>query len=192
MRIAPALALMLWAGVTLADEVVVMPEATPPGYPPLMGAADGRLGDKPVKWEFFDFSIGAFDASAWVDSDWTTKAVSFHLIGYVPKEPEEMRFRLRVLGGFGTAFHVGAAEAPVVEVLKGADIDGPRLTSQGHRAEVVIESIGPKQPDSYLRHVTGRISAHVCPKDWLFRSCKDISLRFDTDVQMGSEVPVKE
>lgn len=190
MRLAPALALMLWAGAALADEVVVMPEQPPPGYPPLLGAAKGNLGDKAVMWEFFDFSIGAFDASAWVDSDWTTKAVSFHLMGYVPKEPEEMRFRLHVTGDFGTVFQTGAAEAPLVEVLKGRDIDGPRLTSEGQRAEVVIESIGPKQPDSYLRHVTGRVSARVCPKDWLFRACKDIALRFDTEVQMGSEVPV--
>lgn len=192
MRIAPALALMLWAGVAQGQVTLEVTEELPPGYPPKLGAAQGTLGDKPVMWEFFDFSVGAFDASAWVDSDWNTKAVSFHLIGYVPDEPEEMRFRLRVVGGFGTAFHVGAAEAPVVEVLKGGDIDGPRLTSQGHPAEVVIESIGPKEENSYLRHVTGRISAHVCPKDWLFRSCKDISLRFETDVQMGSEVPVKE
>lgn len=192
MRLTPALALMLWAGVAQAQVTLEVPEQTPPVYPPLMGSAKGTLGDKPAMWEFFDFSVGAFDASAWVDSDWNTKAVSFHLIGYVPKEPQEMRFRLRVAGDFGKTFHTGAAEAPVVEVLKGKDIDGPRLTSEGQRAEVVIESIGPATPNSYLRHVTGRISARVCPKDWLFRSCKDISLRFDTDVQMGSEVPVKE
>jgi len=190
MRFAPALALMLWAGAALADEVVVMPEQPPPGYPPLLGAAKGTLGDKPVMWEFFDFSIGAFDASAWVDSDWTSKVVSFHLMGYTPGEPEDMRFRLHVTGDFGTVFHTGAAEAPLVEVLKGADTDGPRLTSEGQPVEVVIESIGPKEPDSYLRHVTGRVSARVCPKGWLFKSCKDIALRFDTEVQMGSEVPV--
>lgn len=192
MRIAPVLALMLWAGACLADEALEMPEMTPPGYPPLLGVANGTLGDDPVAWEFFDFSIGAFDASAWVDSDWTTKVVSFHLIGYVPKEPEEMRFRLKVSGDFGKTFHTGAAKAPLVEVLKGDDIEGPRLTSEGQRAEIVIESIGPKGEDSYLRHVTGRISARVCPKDWLFRSCKDIALTFETDVQMGSEVPVQE
>lgn len=190
MRLAPALALMLWAGAASATEVLVMPEQPPPGYPPLLGAAKGNLGDKAVAWEFYDFSIGAFDASAWVDSDWTSKVVSFHLMGYTPGEPEEMRFRLRVSGELGKVFQTGTAEAPLVEVLKGRDIDGPRLTSEGQRAEVVIESIGPKQPDSYLRHVTGRVSARVCPKDWLFKSCKDIALRFDTEVQMGSEVPV--
>lgn len=189
MRLAPALAMMLWAGVASAQVALEIPEETPPK----LGAAEGILGGKRVMWEFFDFSVGAFDASAWVDNDWTTKVVTFHLVGYAPNEPRERRFRLHVEGDFGMVFHTGAAEAPVVvEVLKGADFDGPRLTSEGHPAEVVIESIGPKEENSYLRHVTGRISARVCPKDWLFRSCKDISLRFDTDVQMGSEVPVTE
>ncbi len=192
MRFAPALALMLWAGVAPAQVVLEIPEETPPGYPPLLGAATGTLGYKPVGWEFYDFSVGAFDASAWVDSDWTTKVVSFHLMGYRPGNPKDRTFRLRVSGDFGTAFHPGAAEAPLVEVLKGADLDGPRMSSEGQRADVVIESIGPKTENSYLRHVTGRISARVCPKEWLFRSCKDISLRFETDVQMGSAVPVTE
>ena len=191
MRLAPALALIVWAGAAAAQEVGMTEADLPPGYPPKLGEASGNLGDKPAAWEFFDFSVGAFDASAWVDSDYDTKAVRFHLIGYAPGKPDDMRKRLRVQGDFGKAFHIGAAEMPLVEVVRGKDIDGPKLTSQGQQAEVVIESIGPLPENSYLRHVTGRLTARICPQDWPFKSCQDIALRFETDVQMGSDVAVK-
>lgn len=192
MRTAPALALMLWAGATLADEALVLPEQPPPGYPPKLGAVSGKLGSTAVAWEFFDFSIGAFDASAWVDRDWKSKVVSFHLMGYAPGQPKDKRFRLRVSSDFGQVFHTGAAEAPLVEVLRGDDVEGPRLTSRGQRAAVVIDSIGALPENSYLRPVTGHIDARLCPQDWLFKACHDISLRFDTKVQMGSDVAVND
>ena len=192
MRLAPALAMLLWAGAAAATEVLVLPEQPPPGYPPKLGAASGRLGQKAVAWEFFDFSIGAFDASAWVDSDWSSKAVTFHLMGFAPGDPDDKRFRLRVSGDFGQVFQAGAATAPLIEVLRGDDLAGPRLTSSGQRAEIVIESVGAQPENSYLRPVTGRIEARLCPKAWLFKSCQDMSLRFTTKVQIGSDMAVKD
>ena len=194
MRFAPALAVMLWAGAACAQEVAVeVPQVTedlPPGYPPKLGEAHGTLGKKSVAWEFFDFSIGAFDASAWVDSDWETKQVGLHLGGHTPGKPEDKKLRLRASGAFGAKLHVGAANDPLIEVLRGADADGPRLSSQGERAELVIESIGPKQDNSYLRHVTGHLSARLCPQNWPFKACQDIALDFASDVQFGSAAPV--
>ncbi|MES2433425.1 MAG: hypothetical protein V4586_06315 [Pseudomonadota bacterium] len=191
MRLAPALALLVWAGAIHAQEVPLTEADLPPGYPPKLGEASGQLGKKAVAWEFFDFSVGAFDASAWVDRDYETETVEFHLMGYAPGNPDDMRKRLRAQGDFGKAFHTGAAEAPLVEVLQGSDVDGPKLTSKGQQAEIVVESIGPLPENSYLRHVTGRLTARVCPQDWPFKSCQTIALRFDTDVQMGSDVAVK-
>jgi hypothetical protein len=183
-----ALALLIPAQGAFAQEE----EALPPGFPPKLGEISGQMGKKAVAWEFFDFSVGAFDASAWVDRDWETKAVTFHLIGYRPGKSKDMRNRLLVTGGFGKAFHTGKAAEPVrVSLVKGRDLDGPQLIAGGDRAEVVIDSIGPAQENSYLRHVTGRVSAEICPQDWPSRSCEKISLRFETDVQMGSDVPVK-
>lgn len=185
-----ALGLMIWAGAAAAQESAM---DLPEGYPPSMGGASGNLGKKPVVWEFFDFSIGAFDASAWVDQDWNSKLVSFKLLGYAPGAPDDMRFRLWVRGDFGKTFRTGAAEGEVeVSILRGRDTDGPQLSSEGQRVEVVVDSIGPATPNSYLRHVTGHIDARLCPKDWLFKSCQDLTLTFDTDVQMGSEVEVSE
>ena len=192
MRLTPALALMLWAGVAQAQVVLEVPEETPPGYPPFLGAISGTLGTEAVAWEFFDFSIGAFDASAWVERDYDGKDVELHLFGYPPGQPEDRRFRVYVEGLFGKSLAPGVAVAPLVEIYRGADREGPRLTSNGQRAEVVIDSIGPRQENSYLRHITGTVRARLCPKGWLLKSCQDIDLRFDTEVQMGSAVPVKE
>ena len=194
MRIAPALLLMLWAGAACAQYVALenpmTAEDLPPGYPPKLGEAHGKLGKKSVAWEFFDFSIGAFDASAWVDSDWETKQVTLHLGGHTPGKPDDKKQRLRASGAFGAKLHVGAASDPLIEVLRSDDLDGPRLSSKGQRAELVIESIGPAEENSYLRHVTGHLSARLCPKEWPFKACQDIALDFDTDVQIGSAVEV--
>jgi hypothetical protein len=190
MRIAPALALMLWAGVASSQVALEVHEDPGPGYPPKMGRISGTLAGKPVAWETYDFSIGAFDASAWADRDWETKAVTARLTGYKPGDPDEMRQRIHIRGGFGLALRTGAAEAPLVEILRGKDFDGPRLSSKGQRAEVVIDSIGPKVEGSYSRQVTGRASARLCPVEWLFKSCQDIEVTFDTQMQMGTEMAI--
>lgn len=161
-----------------------------PDYPPKMGEISGTMGGKPVAWETFDFSIGAFDASAWADSDWETKEVSAHLMGYRPGLPDDMRGRIFIEGDFGKTLRTGAALNPVVEYLRGDAIDGPRLSSAGQTVEFVIDSIGPKVEDSYSRRVTGHVTARLCPVDWPLKSCKDITLSFDTDMQLGSVLEV--
>lgn len=202
MRLTPALAMIVWAGVAaapvvlagaaLADVAMEGVEDPGPGYPPKMGEISGTLGGKPVAWETYDFSIGAFDASAWAESDWNSHVVSAHLIGYMPGKPQANRMRLRVDGTFGAVLHPGKAEAPVtVALVRGADFDGPRLSSEGQSAEFVIDSIGPKVPDSYSRHVTGHVTARLCPVNWPFRNCQDIRVSFETDMQVDSALPIR-
>lgn len=161
-----------------------------PDYPPKMGGITGTMGGKPMSWETFDFSIGAFDASAWADADWETKEVSARMMGYKPGLPDDLRGRIYIEGDFGKALRTGAALNPVVEIYRGDDRDGPRLTSEGQRAEFVIDSIGPKVEDSYSRRVTGHVTARLCAKDWPLKPCQDITLRFDTNMQMGSTLAV--
>lgn len=165
-------------------------EEMPAGDPPKMGDMTGTMGGTPVAWETFDFSVGAYDASAWADADWETKVVMAHLMGYSPGKPKEMTGRVFVEGTFGTALRTGAATAVVISVLKGQDFDGPRLSSDGQQASFVIESIGPKVAQSYSRRVTGRVEARLCPVDWPGQACQDVSLRFDTDMQMESTLAV--
>lgn len=175
-----------------ADQPVALEaqEDLPADYPPKMGEITGTLGGKPVIWETFDFSVGAFDASAWADADWTTKEVSARLMGYKPGLPDDLRGRIYIQGDFGPALRTGAAANPVVEYLRGRDPDGPRLSSEGQTAEFVIDSIGPQVENSYSRRVTGHVTARLCAKDWPLKPCQDITLSFDTDMQMGSTLTV--
>lgn len=169
-------------------------EDLPPGYPPKMGALTGTLAGAPAEWQTYDFSIGAFDASAQASADWQSGEVSVLLIGYPPGAPQADAGRLWVSGDFGQSLRRGAAQAPEVMLVQGKDRDGPRLTSQGQTAELVIDTIGPARPDSYSRRVTGRIRARLCPQGYAagaaLPDCADLALRFDTDLQVSSTLPI--
>lgn len=163
----------------------------PAGYPPKMGDISGTLGGKAMAWETFDYSIGAFDASAQARVDWETKEVSLHITGMKPGKPDEDRQRILIKADFGTALQPGpAAGVAQVLFLRGKDSDGPRLVSDRETAEVVLDSIGPQVADSYSRRMTGHVSARLCPVGWAFTKCQDVTLRFDTDVQVDGEVPI--
>lgn len=191
-----ALMLTLALGAPLAAQTgIEMPltrEDLPPGYPPKMGEITGTLGGKPVAWETFDYSIGAFDASAQARADWNTRVISLSLMGMKPGKPDDDRQRIWIEAEFGTTLQLGPSlGAAKVRLLRGKDIEGPRLVSEGATAEVVLDSIGPKMADSYSRHMTGHVSARLCPVGWLFRKCQDVTLRFDTDVQIDGDFPIK-
>jgi hypothetical protein len=186
MRPAAALGTLLLAAAPLWAQ-----DDLPPGYPPKMGEISGTLGGKAVAWETFDFSIGAFDASAQATQDGASGEVTLRLVGHRPGEPDNRQMRATIEGSFGPALRPGAAADVEIAIYRGADWDGPRLTSAGQNAELVIDSIGPKVADSYSRRVTGHASARLCPKNWLLKSCQDVVLRFDTDVQIDGTLPIE-
>lgn len=173
------------------DIEVVSPEL-PEGYPPKMGDVWGKLGDTAKSWETFDFSIGSFDASAWVGAGYEQPKATFHLMAYAPGEPDRMEGRVHAEAEFGEVLHLGEGAKVVVQILKEQDIDGPRLSSEGQTATLVIETIGPERDDSYNRRMTGIIQARLCPVDWAGESCQDLDLRFDTDVQLETAVVVQD
>ena len=185
-------ALLLAALPAFAEDIVVYDPELPEGYPPKMGDVMGALGGEAVAWETFDFSIGAFDASAWIGAGYETPEMTFHLMAYAPGEPDTMAGRFYAEASFGAELHVGEGEAVTVSIMKGDDIDGPRLSSEGQTAVLVIDSIGPYRENSYNRRVTGHIEAQLCPIDWKRQSCQDLVLTFDTDMQLETTVVVQE
>lgn len=188
----PALfALFLTALPAFAQEAAVFEPDLPEGYPPKMGDVSGEVNGVATHWETFDFSIGAFDGSAWAGADWETKLVTAHIMAYAPGEPERMEGRLYAEADFGRALRTGKGRKVAVEIYAEQDREGPRLTSEGQKAVFVIESIGPKVEGSYSRKVTGRIEARLCPVDWPEQACQDVTLRFDTRMQIESSVKVR-
>lgn len=167
-------------------------EDLPAGYPPKMGDITGTLGGKPMAWETFDYSIGTFDASAQARADWESKVISLNLMGMKPGKPDDDRQRIWIKAEFGTTLQPGPTVGVIeVVLLRGNDTEGPRLVSQGETVDMVLDSIGPKVADSYSRRMTGHVSARLCPMGWAFRKCQDVVLRFDTDVQIDGDFPIK-
>lgn len=180
---------LLIAGPVFSEQLYV-PDL-PEGYPPKMGEVSGTFGGMPVAWETFDFSIGAFDASAWVGVGYETPEVAAHLMAYPVGEPDTKAGRIYAEAEFGAALRTGKGRNVTIEIYQGDDRDGPRLSSEGRRARFFIDSIGPATEGSYNRRVTGRIEARLCPIDWAGKACEDIVLNFDTDMQFESTVPVR-
>lgn len=151
----------------------------PEGYPPKMGEIDARVGRKPVRFETFDFSVGAFDASAWVALEDRSRKLT--LIGY-PKGPEGRRGRLRIVGYFPGEMIPGKLLGPLGEIYDGEGLDGHRMSTLGNPTEVVVEALEREAGAAYGR-VRGRITGTLCPRGGKNGVCKSFEARFDTAVQ---------
>lgn len=184
-----ALAFAVWAGLAPhagAQEVYMPP---PDGWPWLLGDVTGKLGGKAIAWQAYDFSIGALDASVWAGNPWGP--VEFYLTGFTPGDPQSRRMGLHVTAGFGDTFRTGKADGPVTVVITlGSDDMGPRLSSEGHSASLSIASLVPSADNQNYGHVTGTITARLCPVMWEGKSCQDFTAGFDTDMQFDGEFPI--
>ena len=188
-----ALAFGVWAALATcgvadeADLAVIM--ETPEGWPWLLGDVTGKLGSKKIAWQTYDFSIGAMDASVWAGDPWGP--VEFHLTGYTPGDPQSTRMGLRVTAGFGDTLRLGQASGPVeVVITLGSEDNGPRLSSEGHSASLSIASLVRSADNQNYGHVTGTITARLCPVMWEGKSCQDFTAGFDTDMQFDGEFPI--
>jgi hypothetical protein len=186
------LALLLSALPAIAEDIPVYDPDLPEGYPPKMGDVWGALAGKSVAWETFDFSIGAFDASAWVGAGYDEPLMTLRIMAYPPGEPDTMAGRVFAIAEFGDVLHPGEGTKVEVSIMQGDDIEGARLSSAGQTAVLVVESIGPARENSYNRRLIGTIEARLCPVDWEGQECQDLNLRFDTDVQMETTVVIQE
>ncbi len=163
-------------------------EPLPPGYPPKLGEVQLVEAGKSTRLTTYDFSIGAFDASAWFGEG--LRGRGFQLMAYPDENPDATKGRLFLWGGLD-AWAPGKTRAALVEILMGTDIDGRRWTSAGKPAELVIDSFTPQEKghSSGYGHVTGHFSATVCSgdKDPVVVApnarCREVSGRFATDAQ---------
>ncbi len=170
-------------------------EETGPGYPPRMGMVEASLGGKAAYFETFDFSLGAFDASAQFRSELTADGkttaggrVRLVLQAYPDGDPNARKGILTVEAVF-PKLPAGAARSREVTVK--LDIDGDdgtrRWLSKGPaRLELLSVSRKTDGGGAYGRG-TGRVSAMLCEAmDETFvpgGACQDFSARFDTSVQ---------
>lgn len=186
---ATLLGLALSAGPLFAQDVMM--EDGGPGYPPKMGEISGFLGKEAVAWETFDFSIGAFDASAWVNE--YNGVVTLRLMGYPPGQPQIDTGRVLISADMGKALKKRGKSSEVeIEIYRDEDRDGPRLSNKGKAGRLKITRLKPAPgAASGYGEIEGVVTARLCPVDWKEQRCQDFSASFTTDLQFDGEIPVK-
>jgi hypothetical protein len=156
----------------------------PPDYPPKMGDIAGTLGKQAVAWETYDFSVGAFDASAWIGRFDGVYRVS--LLGYPPGEPEARAGRLLIRATYADLPVAGAVPTSVqIEISDTENLDeGPRLSSKARGAEVTLTAIS--REDYAYGMIAGKAVARLCPVGGKEGGCKVIAVTFDSRLQYDS------
>jgi len=195
-RLMMVLALAGCVDETGPETVIVAPMMesydTPDGKPPVMGTATFVEGGAEKVLSTIDFSIGAFDASAWFEHMEESMPV-FHLTAWPNADSEAKGGILTMEASFGAKVGAGShsTSAKVAELI-GTDRSGRRWTSEASgSASVVIDSFKPDTPGSSsgYGHATGHYTAHICSGDGdpvrysPSPRCRDVSGDFDTNVQ---------
>jgi hypothetical protein len=183
------LILILWATGASA-QVVLEPSdfPPPPGYPPPLGEVVLHEHGRESLLTTYDFSIGAFDASAWLASDATGPV--FHLTAYPDAKAETGLLRLSgQLDGDLPAVLVD----PLVEINLAPGFVGRRWSSAGQRVEITLEELVPDDPEAgsgYARFA-GHFEARLCSADRKpvviapGARCRSLSGRFETRGQVS-------
>ncbi len=177
-----ALVLMMLSGPVMAQT-----EALPDGYPPVMGNMSATLDGRRMAWQTYDFSVGAFDASAWVGDD--DDNVTLRIMAFAPGKPDQNADRLRIVVEFGLSPTPDDTPRPaLIEVLAEDDIDGRKLTSGKTPGVVVLDTFSR---DGYVYgRTSGSFEALICfkrgPKSKVTSQCKPIKGRFDTAIQFDN------
>lgn len=177
------MAMLLVAGPVAAQTADGVPE----GYPPTMGDVTATLGGRDLTWQTYDFSIGAFDASAWVSDE--DDKITLRIMAYPEGQPEKMEDRLRIVAEFPLFPSPGSqADTAVVEVLGEKEIDGRKLTSGSGTVALTLDEFSR---NSYAYgHTSGSFEATLCLKRTktapVSRKCQKMTGRFDTDIQFDN------
>jgi hypothetical protein len=178
-----ALLAAVLAGPALAQEDL------PEGYPPVMGDVTATVDGQPMAWQTYDFSIGAFDASAWITDDDTTGVVTLRMMAFAPGDPDRLQDRLRIQAEYPALPVPGVAPSSVlVEVLGEDGIDGRKMTSEGRPATLALEGFSR---DSYAYgRIEATFDAEICLKvsdrSPVTRPCKRLTGSLDSALQFDN------
>lgn len=163
----------------------------PPGFPPVMGGVVLTEKGQDTPYMTYDFSIGAFDASAFF-LKMETGEPTFTLTAWPDSNPDATEGILRVKGQFTGKIEPGSRDdKAVVAITIRDDFQGRRWTSEGGEGVLVIDSFKPEMPESSsgYGHATGHFEARICSADGdpavvaPNARCRQVTGSFETDVQ---------
>lgn len=182
-----AFLVLIFLSLPVSAQVLVEPSA---GDVPPLGEVRLSEAGKETIYTTFDFSVGAFDASAWLEG--MGGAPRLHVTAYPDGDPQAQKGLLRIEAGFARSLAPGMiTQEAKVEILMGKSRDGRRWTSEGKMAEVEIFDFVPQEAgvDTGYGRLTGRFSARICSGDGApavvapNARCRDVSGLFATEAQ---------
>ncbi|QQA41221.1 hypothetical protein [Pelagovum pacificum] len=148
--------------------------------PPVMGFVAAELAGSAQRWTTYDFSIGAFSASAWMHE--VPAGVELRIMAYQPGQWDVMERRINLTGTL-PSLAPGQASDAVFALLMEEAIDGPRLEGPAVLRLTRIEREG----DEVYGKAAGDFSAEICPSGGMEDGpCLPISGRFETEVQFDN------
>jgi hypothetical protein len=150
-----------------------------------MGSLTASIDGATKVWTAYDFSVGAFDASAWFSRSYADDAApgetAFTLIGYPDADPRAQdglfRLALRLDGPPAPSVPVRSA---VVEIIDGRDFAAPRLVGTG---TATLTRVDLEPGLSGYGDAAGTFSGRLCEPAGAAESCRTVTGSFVTRVQ---------
>lgn len=162
------------------QEVEITPMFVPPdGWPPVMGDITGKIAGQPVAWQTYDFSIGAFDASAWIAKDYDAPGIGLRLTGHPVGDPDGLGNRVSIFANFPDIPQSGQISENARIEIDNKDVDGPVMTSKGQAVKVTVTQIS--RSDSAYGSIAGTAQGTIC--DPSSAACRPVVLDFKTELQ---------
>lgn len=129
-----------------------------PAYPPRLGSVAAVIDGTAAGWETFDFSVGAFDASAWFMK--VDEAVVLTVNGYPDGNPRAEDGLIRIAATFGTAIPAaGTVTQGFVSIVDDRAWDTPRLRGP---VTVTVDTIRRDAATSGYGDLTARLAGEIC------------------------------
>lgn len=155
-----------------------------PSYPPRLGTMSAVIGDSQASWTTFDFSVGAFDASAWFSRSYEPDAgpgeTTLTLVGYPNENPRAENGLLRVVLRLDGRPEAGVRViGATLELIDNRDFAAPRLAGTGS-GSLTRADIG--QGSGY-GEAAGQFDGRLCPPDDPDGACLSVTGSFTTTVQ---------
>jgi hypothetical protein len=152
-----------------------------PGYPPVMGTValtDGSLPE--AVWTTYDFSVGAYDASAWFGRP-GGGPVTLTITAYPDANPRAENGLVRLVVELpGVPTGPGPLPEGVMALIDGRDWNDPVASGP---ASVTLTGITREQAESGYGTISGTFTGGFCEEVGDLTECRDLTGRFDTRVQ---------
>ncbi len=145
--------------------------------PPKMGRVIVEGDGDRVVWSTYDFSVGAFDASAWVTATGGgTGPQLVTIMGYLSHDMKEHRVLIRAgVGGYAAGPGQGTLR------LIDADIDAPTMSGL---ITLDVQKLQRDEADAAYGDFRATGTGTLCATDDA-SNCFDVTLDIDTRIQFG-------